>query len=236
MKCRIWICAVMILGITLILSAGCKKDEETPSGEIKDRDGNVYHTVTIGTQVWMVENLKTTKYNDGSPIPLVTDGSAWTELSTPGYCWHNNNEAANKDTYGALYNWYTVNTGKLCPKGWHVPTDAEWKTLEMYLGLTQAEADDFGYRGTDQGTQLKNTSGWNSGGNGTNTSGFSALPGGGRNLNGTFFSIGSYGIWWSSSEVGTNYAWFRYLSYNYGYVFRSNDSKQNGFSVRCLRD
>ena len=94
---------------------------------VKDTDGNVYHTVTIGTQVWMKENLKTTKYNDGTPIPLVAESKAWGNLSTPAYCWF-------KTKYGALYNWYTVNTGKLCPLGWHVPTDAEWTKLITYLG------------------------------------------------------------------------------------------------------
>ena len=98
-----------------------------------DADGNVYHTVTIGTQTWTVENLKTSKYNDGTKIPLVTDGTTWGNLTTPGYCWHNNDAATNKATYGALYNWYAVNTGKLAPSGWHVPTDAEWTTLENYL-------------------------------------------------------------------------------------------------------
>ena len=98
-----------------------------------DIDGNVYHTVTIGTQIWMVENLKTTRYNDGSPIPFVTDSSSWSNLTTPGYCWYNN-DTTNKNTYGALYNWFAVNTGKLAPTGWHVPTDDEWTTLTTYLG------------------------------------------------------------------------------------------------------
>ena len=103
-------------------------------GNVTDDDGNVYHSVTIGTQVWMVENLKTTKYNDGTSIPLVTDATDWHNLLTPGYCWNNNDEATYKATYGALYNWYTVNTGNLCPTGWHVPGDAEWTTLTTYLG------------------------------------------------------------------------------------------------------
>jgi len=103
-------------------------------GTITDIDGNYYTTVTIGTQVWMVENLKTTKYNDGTGIPLVTDNTVWCNLSTPGYCWYNNDETTYKNPYGALYNWHTVHTGKLCPSGWHVPTDSEWITLTSYFG------------------------------------------------------------------------------------------------------
>ena len=106
----------------------------TATPNVVDIDGNVYHTVTIGTQVWMVENLKTTKYNDGTAIPLVTDNTAWGALTTPGYCWYNNDSATYKNTYGALYNWYAVNTGKLAPTGWHVPTDSEWTVLTTYLG------------------------------------------------------------------------------------------------------
>jgi len=101
------------------------------TGTVTDADGNIYNTVTIGTQTWMVENLKVTKYNDGTAIPLVTDNTAWSNLTTPGYCWYNNDAATNKNTYGGLYNFYTVNTGKLAPTGWHVPpmqNGQQWKT------------------------------------------------------------------------------------------------------------
>ena len=101
---------------------------------INDIDGNAYNKVTIGRQTWLVENLRTTKYNDGTLIPLVQDNTAWSNLITPGYCWFDNDEVANKNPYGALYNWYAVNTGKLCPSGWHVPTDTEWTTLIDNLG------------------------------------------------------------------------------------------------------
>lgn len=213
------------------------KASTNPQGNtLTDASGNVYKTVTIGTQTWIAENLKTTKYNDNSDIPLVTDKSAWAALSTPGYCWYNNEEATHKATYGALYNLYAVNTGKLCPTGWHVPTDADWKTLEMYLGLTQEEADATEWRGTDQGTQLKNTSGWNSGGNGSNTSGFSALPGGYRSNFGTFNYIGDLGSWWSSNEFETGVASNRLLNYIFGGVYRVNEVGQTGLSVRCLGD
>lgn len=162
------------------------------SGTVTDSDGNVYNTVTIGTQVWMAENLRTTKYKDNTAIPLVTDNTAWTNLSTPGYCWYNNDAATNKSTYGALYNWYTVNTGKLCPTGWHVPTDAEWSTLTTCLGGVGVA-----------GGKLKEagTSHWMSPNVGaTNETGFTALPSGYRYAGGTFEYNGLGGWWWSSTE------------------------------------
>jgi uncharacterized protein (TIGR02145 family) len=159
-------------------------------------------------------------------------------LSTPGYCWYNNDITNNKATYGALYNWYTLNTGKLCPKGWHVPSDAEWKTLEMYLGMTEEQAHSEGFRGTDQGTQLKNATGWLNEGNGTNTSGFSALPGGYRNYDydGPFYDIENLGFWWSSDEYDTSNAWYRGVYNDYGDVGRLYSDKPDGLSVRCLKD
>jgi uncharacterized protein (TIGR02145 family) len=206
--------------------------------ELSDIDGNVYKTLRIGTQTWMAENLRTTKYNDGTAIPLATDNTAWLNLTTPAYCWYNNDSATYGPTYGALYNWYTVNTGKLCPTGWHVPSDAEWKTLEIYLGLgmTQEQADVLGWRGTDQGTQLKNTSGW-IWGNGTNTSGFSALPGGGRYYyDGKFDGVGNKGVWWSSTKLEQGLACGRSLRYSEGNVLRFDGDMRLAYSVRCLRD
>jgi len=193
---------------------------------VKDIDGNVYKTVTIGTKVWMAENLKTTKYNDGTAIPLVADDKAWEALTTPAYCWYNNDATANKKTYGALYNWYTVNTKKLCPTGWHVPTDAEWTTLTTYLGGESVA-----------GGKLKETgiTHWTTPNTGaTNETGFTALPGGSRN--GAYYFIGYYGSWWSATEYDAIIAWYRYLYYYKSTVTRDNYAKQVGFSVRCLRD
>ena len=197
-------------------------------GSVSDNDGNTYKTIQIGTQTWMAENLKTTKYNDGTVIPLVTDGTAWAALSTPGYCWYSNDAATYKATYGALYNWYTVNTGKLCPTGWHVPTDAEWTTLTTYLGGE-----------SNAGGKLKEsgTIHWlspNTGAN--NSSGFTTLPGGYRNYNGSFLGIGGDGYWWSSTEYATYIAWYRYMYYYLSNVYRSDFYKLGGFSVRCLKD
>jgi uncharacterized protein (TIGR02145 family) len=201
---------------------------QTLQNGVNDVDGNHYKTVLIGTQVWMAENLKTTKYNDGTAIPLVTDGAAWGALSTPGYCWYNNDAATYKATYGAMYNWYTVNMGKLCPTGWHVSTDAEWTTLTTYLGGTSIAGGKLKETGTAH---------WASPNTGaTNESGFTALPGGYRYYNATYYSIGSNGAWWSSTEASTSSAWYRYVGCDYSYVYRDGSNKGCGFSVRCVRD
>ena len=198
-------------------------------GSVSDNDGNTYKTIQIGTQTWMAENLKTTKHNDGTAIPLVTDGTAWAALSTPGYCWYSNDAATYKATYGALYNWYAVNTGNLCFTGWHVPTDAEWTTLTNYLGGE-----------TIAGGKLKETgtSHWSSPNTGaTNESGFTALPGGARSLiSGTFVDVGNYGGWRSSTEYSTGNSYGRCMRCSYGYVSRVSYIVRTGFSVRCLRD
>ena len=195
--------------------------------KIKDIDGNVYKTVTIGTQIWMAENLKTIKYNDGTVIPLVTDGAGWAALTTPAYCWFNNDESTYKAAYGALYNWYTVNTGTLCPTGWHVPSDAEWTTLTTYLGESVA------------GGKLKEagTTHWASPNTGaTNETGYTALPGGYRCSCAAFYSIGYFGFWWSATENVVAYALIRGLYYSNSDVYRNYNYKKSGFSVRCLRD
>ena len=200
----------------------------TPGPDVTDTDGNVYQTVTIGTQVWMAENLKTTKYNDGSPIPLVTDSAAWVTLPTPGYCWYNNDAATYKSTYGALYNWYAVNTGKLAPTGWHVPTDAEWRTLTTFFGGESVAGGKLKEAGATH---------WNSPNTGaTNSSGFSGLPGGSRYFNGTFISVGNFEYWWSSSAFDATSAWFRGVYYDNATVNRYYNDCTYGFSVRCVKD
>jgi len=209
-----------------------------------DGDGNNYKTLKIGTQTWMVENLKTTKYNDGTSIPNVTDNTAWTKLSTPAYCWYNNDATTNKNTYGAMYNWYTVNTAKLAPTGWHVPTDAEWTILDNYL-MTNG----YNYDGTTTGNKyaksLAATTNWktltDTGVIGNdlsknNSTGFSALPGGFRySDDGTFDGLGSVSFWWSATEFSTN-AWGRFIYYHGSYVLRGGNGKPVGFSVRCVRN
>jgi uncharacterized protein (TIGR02145 family) len=206
-----------------------------------DFDGNYYHTVDIGTQTWMVENLLVTHFQNGDAIPSVTSNGTWSTLTTPGYCWQYNDIETNKNTFGALYNWYTVNAGDLCPINWHVPSDSEWRTLEMSLGMTVGNYGDVeGERGTDQGAQLKSTSGWPGGGNGTNISGFTALPGGSRSgVDGSFFSsIADAGYWWTK----TQYPFQPPLAYNRELISalttigRYVNEKKFGFSIRCVQN
>jgi uncharacterized protein (TIGR02145 family) len=213
------------------------------AGTVTDIDGNVYQTVTIGTQVWMKENLKVTHYRNGDAIPNVTGNTTWYNLgfaSTGAYCEYSN-DAANVATYGRLYNWYAaVDSRNIAPAGWHVPTDAEWKQLEMYLGMSQAEADVIGdWRGTYEGGKLKEsgTAHWFSPNTGaTNESGFSALPGGTRFDNGTYYYIGDLAHFWSSTEGGSGNARFRSLQFNKSRVYYGSDYMQSGLSVRCVRD
>lgn len=194
--------------------------------ECIDPDNNSYPIVKIGTQWWMAENLKTTKYNDGCTIPNVTDNSAWAALTTGAYCW-NNNDINNKNIYGALFNWYAVKTGKLCPIGWHVNSDAEWTTLSTFLGGIYVAGGKMKETGTTH---------WQSPNKGaTNESGFSGLPGGSRYDSG-FGYVGSNGGWWSSTEGSSDDAWKRGLTCWDTYVNRISGSKNYGFSVRCVRD
>jgi uncharacterized protein (TIGR02145 family) len=216
------------------------------TGTISDIDGNYYTTFTIGTQTWIAQNLKTTKYKDGTAIPLVTDNTDWSNLITSGYCWYDNNEAIYKNTHGALYNWYTVNTGNLCPNGWHVSTDADWTTLENYL-----IANSYNYDGTTTGNKiaksLASITGWTSSattgavGNTDypakrNATGFTALPGGYRYETGIFVGTGIGGYRWSATETNASNAWFRGLASSSLSDDRNNMSKKNGFSIRCLKD
>jgi uncharacterized protein (TIGR02145 family) len=211
----------------------------TKSYTIQDIDGNSYNVVQLGTQYWMKENLKTTRYRDGISIPLVTDNMTWTNLSTPGFCWYNNDVATFGTTYGALYNWYTINTGKLCPEGWHVPSDNEWKILEMVIGMNQTSADAAGWRGTDEGGKLKAVSplwtGQNMGA--TNSSLFTALPSGNRTGTGIFESEGFFTDFWTSTfNPGTQFCWYRYLDSDHSQIYRVDGNKNYGTPVRCIKD
>jgi uncharacterized protein (TIGR02145 family) len=195
---------------------------------VKDIDGNVYKTVTIGTQIWMAENLKTTKYNDGTIIPLVTDDQAWGALTTPGYCWYNKDATVNKNIYGALYNWYAVSANKLCPKNWHVSTDAELTTLTTFLGGESVAGGKLRETGTTH---------WEKPNNGaTNASGFTTLPGGYRNNHGAFANIGFFGFWWSATENVPTASWCRTMGCVGSDVLRIFSLKKNGYSVRCIKD
>jgi uncharacterized protein (TIGR02145 family) len=219
----------ILFGIVSIIFNGCKKDDDNPSsGTVSDIDGNVYHTVVIGTQTWMVENLKVTKYKDGSPITPVTDNTTWVGLTTEAYCWYNNDAVTNKNTYGALYNWYSVNTGKLAPVGWHVPSQAEWETLISYLGGDSVAGGKVKASGTDLWL-TPNTGA-------TNSSGFTAVPAGSHYTNGAYYLMGKYGWYWSITESSADEAWHVYVQYNSEAITGKAGSKKDGFSVRCIKD
>lgn len=192
-------------------------------GSISDIDGNKYATIKIGNQTWTAENLKTTRYNDGTAITNIKDISEWKNNPGEGGWVSYNNDTANDIVYGKLYNWYAVNTGKLCPNGWHIPTNNEWTELSDYLG-------------NKAGTKMKSTAGWNSNGNGDNSSGFSGLPGGTRNDGGTFGDFGKYGLFWSSTENNAVGAWFRQLDYSTNNLHSYSSYKKSGFSCRCVLD
>jgi len=226
---------LLIMGVFLVFASSCEKDDDNSAvfnpdvsyGTMTDQDGGVYKTVTIGTQTWMAENLKVTTYNDGTTIPNVTDATAWSELTTGALCDYENTPS-NSATYGKLYNWYAVNTGKLCPTGWHVPSDAEWTTLTDYLGGASVAGGKLKETGTTH---------WNSPNtDATNETGFTALPGGLRFNIGAFHFIGGYGNWWSATEGSATHAWDRNMDSRYSSVGRSNFDKELGFSVRCVRD
>ena len=204
-------------------------------GEVKDIDDNIYRTIKIGNQTWMAENLRTTKYRNGKSIASITDDAKWEKNETGAWCYYENDES-NNNPYGKLYNWYAVaNNNKICPIGWHVPTDAEWTTLINYL---DPEADG-GADDNTAGGKMKRAGRqyWNSPNEGaTNNSGFSGVPGGSRYYNGPSNGMGEYGVWWSSTEYSSSNVWTRDL-YNYKVnVSRPNFSKSAGFSVRCVRD
>ena len=255
------------IAIGLLTFVGCDKDDDTDtertdnqtvnniqtnsnnssdngttesSSEAKDADGYTYKTVIIGEQEWMAENLRTTKYSDGSAIPNVTDNTEWSNLNTGAWCYYENdsqyyNTASDGEKYGKLYSWYAVETEKLCPTGWHVPTHAEWTVLRVYLTTN-------GHSGAE-GKALKSTSGWKDGwdvtnGNGTDNYGWNGLPGGYSYDDGSFDGSGYYGVWWSSSfsQTSAGDALCHILSYDDGKLGSNGSDKRYGLSVRCLRD
>jgi len=218
--------------ITIAVDEITQKPTSGYGSNITDSENNTYKTVFIGTQQWMAENLKVSKYSDGTTIPNITDNTQWQNNTTGAWAYYNN-DAVNNAKYGKLYNWYAVSKAtngnkNVCPTGWHVPTDAEWTVLTDYLGGNSIA-----------GGKLKEvgTTNWNSPNtDATNTSLFTGLPGGSRDSNGNYKYVGYDGSWWSSSESSTGNAWSRFLLYFYGNAGSSGDSKGSGFSVRCLRD
>ena len=208
-------------------------------GTVNDIDGIVYHTVIIGTQTWMIENLKTTHYNNNTAIPMITDSAAWRKLKTPGYCWYKNDSTSYKATFGALYNWYAVDTTILAPKGWHVPTEADWSVLENNISK-------YLYASGSLAKILASTTTWNKSlntgaiGNNlllNNSSKFNALPGGTReNYIRSFNSMDSTGAWWTSTLKSDTTGLSLVMKCDNNSVDRYNKFKWKGLSVRCVKD
>jgi uncharacterized protein (TIGR02145 family) len=236
---------LFLLVVAFALISSCEKDDN--DNVVTDVDGNVYHTVKIGTQVWMVENLRTTRYNDNTPIPKVTDGTVWDTLTTPAYCWYNNDSVTYKEPYGALYNGYAVSTYKLAPDGWHVATDAEWTILENYLiengfnydGTTTenkiakalaSEIDDWGP------TNVPGAAGNSDYPDKRNATGFTAFPSGYRWNYGTFFEFGNSARFWCLPVEVSSMDWYRGINFYESTLNRYYGVKSYGFSVRCVKD
>jgi uncharacterized protein (TIGR02145 family) len=218
---------ILILAIFTLFYTGCKKDPKPPD-QVTDIEGNTYKTIKIGDQLWMSENLITTRFNDGTDIALTKDDDAWRNLKSSGYCWYNNDEASFKDPYGAIYNGYTVASGKLCPAGWHVPTIDEWRTLRDFLGDS-----------TKAGGKIKEsgTAHWLSPNKGAdNRTGFTALPAGIRYFEGTFASVLSFSGMWSATEVSDEKEWYTGLYYGEAGFITDRRNRKYGLSVRCLKD
>lgn len=233
MKIRsiISIVLISVFGAFTLLNSSCDKDKDDDDDNkvptsVTDIDGNVYQVVTIGDQLWMSENLRVTKLTNGNPIPLFEVDSQWVQGDTMGYCFYDNNPSHGA-TYGALYNYYAVETRKLCPEGWRMPSDAEWtKMTDLYGGENNA------------GGPLKTTTGWDSPNTGaTNESGFNAMPGGMRfNYPGNFYYMGSFANFWTGTVFSSSHAWYRRLRHNQATILRANIDKAYGYSVRCIKD
>lgn len=234
------IVSMLLLCFCVALNS-CKEDVQTKPekerGTVTDIDGNVYQTVKIGSQWWMAENLKVTKYRNGTAIQQSQTSVQWI-ATTASYCIYDNNVTAP----GLLYNYYAVcDTSILAPAGWHIPSDNEWKVLEMYLGMSQEDADQTNWRGSKEGEKLKIEApqGWIKYSTvwATNESGFTALGGGCRLFNGIWGNPGltATGFWWASTIYGDQ-AYYRYLDYKNTNVFRYCGPKTYGFSIRCVKD
>ena len=214
--------------VTLPPYYGVQKKIYQSCGNVTDANGNIYGTIVIGSQCWLKENLRSTKYNDGTNIPNVTDNSTWANLTSPAYCWYDNSYTTYGSVYGALYNWHTVDTEKLCPIGWHVPSKTDWNILSLFL-----EGDN------EAGGFLKETgtAHWLAPNTGaTNGTGFTGLPGGCRYWDGGFGQIGMLGNWWATDSFESFYSWTTDLQFDNTILLQDVNEIQFGFSVRCVKD
>jgi uncharacterized protein (TIGR02145 family) len=217
-----------LLTIGLFVLAACEKHKD--SGLPVDGDGNEYDTVVIGTQVWLAENLKTTRYNNGISVPLVTDNNQWTKMTSAAFCWYNNEPEKYGDSYGALYNWWAANVATLCPVGYHVPNEAEWATLINYLGGEGMAGGRLKESGTIYWAYPNDCD--------ENVSGFNAHGGGGRSdLDGTFNGLRDGGVWWAFKVYpGFADAHRIEMEHDYWSAEIKGEWKAPGMSVRCIKN
>ena len=227
-KLTLLIYPLVLFGFVIVFSNSCKK-EDTTNSTVTDIDGNIYHTVNIGTQVWMVENLKTVSYRNGDPISNVTDTTEWVNLTAGAFCYYNNDKN-NSISYGILYNYYAVIDGRnIAPPGWHIPSDSEWTILITYLGGQQVAGGYLKENGTLHWQAPNYVA--------TNQTAFNALPGGFRsNYRGIFFNLGTQGNWWSSTLNYSDRAWSFNMPNTSKFTWEMNSSMLNGYSVHCVKD
>ena len=235
-------CFVMFVMFTNCDNNNSTEPNLNDNGTMTDIDGNKYQTVKIGNQVWVAENLKVTHYRNGDEIPNISGENDWSQQTSGAYCAYNN-ESSNAEIYGNLYNMFVINDDRnVAPLGWHVPTDDEWKELEIFLNMIQSQVDSVGgHRGTDQGGKLKEagTSYWNTPNKGaTNETGFSGLPGGRRINNGTFANKGKMARFWTSTRAVPNSPLFlcRDLHHDAEDICRVYEIQEAGLSIRLIKD
>ena len=224
----------------ILLAFSCKKSSPNsntntsvsckPGNGVMDIDGNSYTSIIIGTQEWTVENLTVTRYKNNDAIGNITDNTAWSNATTGGWCYYNN-DVTNSPTYGKLYNWFAVSDPRgLAPTGWHIPSEIEWQTLITYLGGDSLAGGKMKEKGLAHWTQTDSTV--------TNSSCYDGLPGGERNynINTPFFQLGDYGNWWTSSTAPNNEAWEFNLIMSNSFIDQAQAPKMQGYSVRCIKD
>jgi len=237
--------SILTLAILSLIFNSCTNLFNSCTNSVSDIDGNKYDVVEIGNQMWMAENLRTSRFTNGDDIPNLVNDSDWntTNNSKRGAWVHFDNNVFYETVYGKLYNWHAVNDNRgLCPEGWIVPTEEDWQELEIHLGMSNTEANSRGRRGAKENVggklKIEGTTYWTSPNVGaTNESGFNGLPGSIRFNNGGFGYLGEVGVngrWWSSTEAPSG-AWSRSVYNDSTDVIKTNFNKQAGLSVRCIQ-
>lgn len=228
---RAFIMGYLFVALIAFMSSCSKEDKEMEAfyflETVNDIEGNQYKIIKIYNQTWFAENLKTTTFNDGTPINDGTDADVWSKTDSASYCWYSNDSNQYKDIYGALYNWHAVNSGKLCPQGWKVPDEENWQWLVDSLKGENVAGGKMKHQGTLYWTATNTGA--------TNSSGFRALPGGYRNIISEYKNLKDYGFWWSASSQDDGNAWYHCLYYYSAKIYRNHTKHNMGFSVRCVK-